>query len=537
MPDLEDESGTENMDAVRRHLWAAFPTDDDSRILLRNSSIPSLYIKLVNTLPHSNLTHKRLAAALPELAFPDEDSHPVILAKYMLLFAITLQSPTGKQNIGLSQPQAVLQRRLFKAATRWVTTQPEMHGTVDCLICIILEGVFEVNSGNLRSAWAVYRRAMTVAQLMGMHRSPMPTLRYIDQALEVDPRFVWFRILYMDRYLSLLLGLPQGAADTSTAALSTLQQEPPLGRFERQLTVIASRILERNDHPYAVTDTTATMSIDTELLQIATGIPASFWRPANFHNLKVGCPESLLETVRLAAQVYYYGLLIQLHLPFMMALGGNPASGYSKNTCVNASREIMSRFIAHRTFNPISSCSRPVDFFALLAGMTLLLAHLDALHSPDPASFLAHQRLSDRAMLEQALERMDVISHTNKDPVTEKSARVIRQLLDVEADAAQGNQYTAGIVTGGVIAEHGKVGLELRLQIPYLGMIKIVRQSQASQATLPPQGRVPAPDTMFTFPPHTGPLEPQTLASIRHAHQSLGGEHYTQGYHTANSAL
>ncbi|KAM5343575.1 hypothetical protein ACJ41O_012112 [Fusarium nematophilum] len=370
-------------------------------------------------------------------------------------------------------------RRLITAATTWVTTREEMHGTIESLICIILEGVFEVNCGNLRRAWVVYRRAMTVAQLMGLHRSPMPPLKRIDPNVDADPKFMWFRIVYMDRYLSLLLGLPQGTYDKSIEAV---QDEPPLGRFERQLTVIASRILERNESAFAVNEITATQSIDSELLRASKNMPAIFWRAANFHNLTPGSPDTLLETVRLAAQVYYYGLLIQLHLPYMMRVGHTTEHEYSKITCVNASREIMARFIAHRSFNPMSSCSRPVDFFALLAAMTLLLAHLDTHHHRGAMNSLAHQRLSDRAVLDQALERMDVISSVNKDVMTGESAKLIRRLLDMEADAAEGGNYTAGSVTrDDGVWEDKEEGQGLRLQIPYLGVIKIARQGPISR--------------------------------------------------------
>ncbi|PYH94692.1 C6 zinc finger domain protein [Aspergillus ellipticus CBS 707.79] len=476
-------------------LFAAFPAKDDAQILLRESSRTSLYTNLINTQPHSKLTRESLAASYPLPPLPGPSTHPVILAKQMLMFAITLQGPCGEKVHGLSEPRDVLMRRLVTAAATWVTTKDEIHGTIESLICIILEGVYEVNGGNLRRAWAVYRRAMTMAQLMGLHRSPMPPLRRIDPHSDANPEFMWFRIVYMDRYLSLLLGLPQGTTDKSMVTMSILQYEPPLGQFERQLTAIACDILERNDR--AVPSTTK--SIDAELLRVSQSMPSAFWRPANFQHLTPGSPDTLLETVRLAAQVYYHGLLLQLHLPYMISGAGDSENEYSKMTCVNAGREIMTRFIAHRTFNPMSSCSRPVDFFAFLAAMTLLLAHLDAHHHRAATNFLAHQRLSDRAMLDQALERMDVISSMNQDAFTSTSANLIRRLLDIEADAAEGSSYTTSSVSGeqGIEQKDG----EFRLQIPYLGVVKITRQD--------PILYEPHPTFSATFPPK----DPTLMAS------------------------
>ncbi|KAF7157293.1 hypothetical protein CNMCM5623_001416 [Aspergillus felis] len=513
------------------HLWAAFPAEDDAKVLLRESSRPSLYTNSINTQPHSKLTLESLSAPQPMPQLPGPSTHPVILAKWMLMFAITLQSPSGERVNGLAEPQGILMSRLKTAATTWITTKEEMDGTVEGLICIILEGVFEVNCGNLRRAWLVYRRAMTVAQLMGLHRSPMPPLKRIDPELHADPEFMWFRIVYMDRYLSLLLGLPQGTTDKSMGAISTLQHEPPLGKFERQLTVIASCILERNESTFTTGAIMKTQSIDSELLRLSSSMPTSFWRPANFHNLTPGSPESLLETVRLSAQVYYYGLLIHLHLPYMMhGIGGHTEHEYSKITCVNASREIMVRFIAHRTFNPMSSCSRPVDFFALLASMTLLLAHLDAHRHRGLTNILAHPRLSDRAVLEQALERMDVISDVNKDVITGKSAKLIRRLLDIEADAAEGRSYTTRSIIGdGDDVQEGidKKGDELHLHIPYLGVIKIARQDPISCELPGPHQMAPVefpqrepalavPNDAFASLPHTPSTEEQQPLSHLH---------------------
>lgn len=457
-------------------MFAALPAEQDARIILRESSRTSRYNEIINTQPYSKLTRETLAAPYPEAELPCRGIHPVLLAKFMLTLAITLQIPRREKFLHLSEPQNMIKRRLVAAATMWVTTREEMQGTVESLLCIILEGIFETNCGNLRRAWGVYRRAMTAAQLMGLHRTPIPSLNRIDPELDVKPEIMWFRILHMDRYLSLLLGLPQGTSDKSIGAMSVWLDEPPLGRFERLLTTIALRILERNESTFTPNDLTSTQSIDAELLKVSASMPANFWRPVNFHCLTPGEPDAFLETLRLGAQVYYYGLLIQLHLPYMMRIGYNTAHEYAKITCINAGREILSRFIAHRSFNPASSCSRPVDFFALLAAMTLLLAHLDAQQHQDRTNFLAHQRLSDRALLDEVLERMDVMSKVNEDLMSAQSAKLVRRLLDIEADAAKGSSYAARSVIGDDRVQEGENGVELRLQIPYLGIIKITRE-------------------------------------------------------------
>ncbi len=89
--------------------------------------------------------------------------------------------------------------------------------------------------------------------------------------------------------------------------------------------------------------------------------------------------------------------------------------------------------------------------FALMAATALLLAHLDSRNPRHGYShgqnFLAHQRFSDRAMVEQVPENMDTIAASTMDILTEESRVLLRQLLAIEDDAARGNStYSAQTV-------------------------------------------------------------------------------------------
>ncbi|KAK9384416.1 hypothetical protein V1515DRAFT_372196 [Lipomyces mesembrius] len=155
--------------------------------------------------------------------------------------------------------------------------------------------------------------------------------------------------------------------------------------------------------------------------------------------------------------------------------------------------------------------------------MTLSLAHLNAHYYRNATNFLAHQRLSDRAMLDQALERMDVMRDDNEDVVMEGSGKLIRQLLEIEADAANGSSYTASSVRrdeDDVQDSAGKGCGELRLLIPYLGTIKITRQGpisreplQESAASRPYQ----TPQTEFPYVESTRAALNDACASVPHA--------------------
>jgi hypothetical protein len=147
------------------------------------------------------------------------------------------------------------------------------------------------------------------------------------------------------------------------------------------------------------------------------------------------------------AQVLHYNPLNQLHLPHMLrSSSADRKYEFSRITCVNASREVLSRFIALRSFNGIAYSCRTVDFLALMAAMTLLLTHLDS-HSSEAENLLAHQYQSNRAMIEQVQENMKEVNRINSDILSAQSADLLRRLLTIEAETADGYPHCDRMVS------------------------------------------------------------------------------------------
>ena len=45
-----------------------------------------------------------------------------------------------------------------------------LEGSIESLECVMIESVLQANLGNLRRSWLSGRRAMNIAQLMGLNR-------------------------------------------------------------------------------------------------------------------------------------------------------------------------------------------------------------------------------------------------------------------------------------------------------------------------------------------------------------------------------
>lgn len=489
---------------------AAFPSRNDMDILRASAGEGVVFFNQVMNIPYPALKQDGIEKIDTLFDRPDPNAHPVTLARQLLMLATFLQyiTPSHKYSTkALSEDRRAMMARLAETAIRLVTTNDDFLGTLDGLECVMLEGLYQGNCGNLRRAWLAFRRAMVVGQLMGIQRQYQhQPLKVIEPRRRAYPSYVWFRIVYVDRALSMMLGLPQGSLDMSMASPAALATETPLGRLERMHCVIAGRILERNESDPSLDDYAKTQEIDLELQKLAHILPGKWWLMPNLGKTiqSEDAQEVFWEVLRLIDQLVHYNLLNHLHLPYMLkdnqsGPGGKDQSyEYSKSTCVTASREILMRFLMFRGHNKVVFCCRTVDFHALTAAMTLILAHIDGHRQPFGDNMLSHQRLSDRAMMEEVLESMEDVGRINMDAVSEKSSDLLRRLLAIEAEAVTrkcrrlhpDDRYPCGESRGP--AEEQPEDHSLRLCVPYFGVVKIGPEGIISKEAMEPQGMLQA---------------------------------------------
>jgi hypothetical protein len=387
----------------------------------------------------------------------------------MFIFASLLQGIPRQQEIGLVEQASVVMKRLAETAIRLVTTNGEIAGCMEGLECMIIEGIFQVNAGNLRRAWLAFRRAMLTAQLMKMDRPNPPPIKIIHPDTRMTPTLMWFRIVQMDRFLSLMLGLSQGSPNSDMNY--DAPGETPLFKLERANVAISGRIIERNRNDPLVQDINTTQELDSALLNASNIMPDEFWLLPDFSTIHRYSQEAGRQTIRIAHQLHHYNLVHLLHLPYLLRNDEQSYHAYAKVTCVNASRELLSRCVAFRSFNNNMTACRTVDFLALMAALTILLAHMDS-HRQSTQNVLAHQRLSDRAMVKQVFDNMERLSKLTSDTLLSKSANLLECLLQVESEVMRGETHTSHTALSYLEQECSV----LQLPIPYFGIIKIGRE-------------------------------------------------------------
>lgn len=433
---------------------------------------------------------------------PSPITHPVLLAKRMLITALFLQYfPPGSSHHFTEAPREI-GLRMAEEAIKLVTTNEGLHGWTESVELILLEALWHANIGNLRRAWLALRRAMSVGQLMGLDRATAPAhFRVLDTSRIPDTQFMWHNIVYQDRYLSLILGLPCGVVDDMTE----YERKVPSGlsgttwlSLELQHSRITRRLLNRGKSTDPDSDT---KELDIMLLQAAKSVPDSFWSLPSFEK-----PDdeqgAFWRTLAGMNQIKHYSLLSCLHLPYLMREDPDGKYEHLKVTCLMASREILRRYNAYRAAKPVLSCCRPLDFVALFASLTVMVAQMNT-HRPHMTySFLGQQRPNDRKLIEEVLTTMDRVAQLNDDAMTFQSVSLLRQLMHIESDAFAGHCYvteevseTESTVSEGRCTNMDKCSNVLLLDIPYFGTIRISRQQTQEadrQQTTEPYGALPA---------------------------------------------
>ncbi|OAA71258.1 C6 zinc finger domain containing protein [Cordyceps fumosorosea ARSEF 2679] len=280
---------------LSRHLLSLWPSEPDVDRILAAQANTSFLLHGIVCQPYEGYFARHHGSWLRRscLQRPADGTHPVLVARSMLMLVTLLDGlPAAGGGGGDDTAGEALKERLYSAAAKLVTANHELPPSLEGIESHLMEVMHLANRGNLRRAWLVNRRAVSLAQMMGLHAattsgsssrssSSVAALHPSTRA-RVRPDYAWFRLVFTDRHLSLLLGLPQATTDNEAfAARGVLEAHPPLERFERVMGVACSLILQRN----AVSASSSSGDLDTtyeidRTLQRAAAPPPPIGSPA-----------------------------------------------------------------------------------------------------------------------------------------------------------------------------------------------------------------------------------------------------------------
>ncbi|KAK0616198.1 hypothetical protein B0T14DRAFT_242195 [Immersiella caudata] len=459
--------GPSAIDSTRRALHALFPVASDIFAITSASAAPYFVISLFCCF--RDFIEGKTESAEMVSNIPPAESHPAVLAKRLLQIVICMQQLPPGFDLQMMQMKTSAQEvmtSIISAVSRLVTSNDEFLSTSEGLQCLVLQGYWHSNAGNLRKAWMSYRKALSVAQLMGLDRSCARTLKSVDPAVpdhqEPTPYGLWSRINICDRLVSLLLGLPVGSTDNAYASDEATKRDTDLEKMEKIQSTIAARIVQRNANKtgeaYAMTQV-----INRDLKALAAKMDEEWWLEPVLNPFE-GKEHNLGLMYRLFRQVQQHDLLVLLHLPYMLRNPAEMAYNDSKAVCVESSREVLRRFVSFRTlYNSAWSC-RHIDYSALVSAMTLLLSYLRQDRSqPIPP---CAERAQDKELVEVVRARMQHIAVVNQDKLSQESANIVGQMMSILSS------IDPSAMNG--LSKSGTEALRcLHFDIPYFGSVDI----------------------------------------------------------------
>lgn len=467
---------------LRRSLMSLMPSHEDiKKILVATETCWAIWFDEFS----DSVTEACRTALLCERFSSLTSSHPSFIARALLLITTSIQQlPADFDYSELSlpfPPQELMEKQLSQTSAL-VTSDDELVGTLEGLECLELQGVCWSNAGKPRRAWLCFRRALDVAQLMGLHRCRLPG-KDLDTAMLTRLRHVWWTMFEADRFVAVILGLPYGIptqhcdfADVEDEAISREEV------FKRKLSIIAGDIIDR-DQATKQPSFIATQEIDEKLEHLARSMPDSWWetpsapRPTD--------PRALARQYSsLMAQFWHYQMESLLHLPFMLRSATDHRFEYNKSICLKASREMIRRYVCLREQATTASfVCKIIDFQAFTSVVILILNLL----GPQPAfpspsiPYSNHSNAQDWQVVDRVVSLLSDPSAAIDEAVATQGIKVIKTLSAIGRNSGP----------------HASTSGAMKLAIPYFGTISIARGSKFYQHPHP----TPPPDSTVEPPP------------------------------------
>ncbi|KAJ3523024.1 hypothetical protein NM208_g12614 [Fusarium decemcellulare] len=393
-------------------------------------------------------------------SIPPAQSHPTALARRLLQLSICMQQLSPRfdtTRLSLPESMAKTMENIVEQVSELVTSNDHLIASLQGLECLILLGYWHSNAGNLRKAWLIFRRALSLCQLLGADRGQNPVQG--NEQLTASPQMLWFRTVSCDRYLSLLLGLPIGYRGNDFASKEATERDTDAEKLEKLHTVISANIIERNS--MATTDTYSRTRDITLDMRSGAAIMGQAWWEQPVVNPEAPLGEIAMLLGKIILQMNHHLFLILLHVPYMLTDSLSAYEGYSRETCVKSSREVLKRFNAFRDVNDSAFSCRHVDYAALIAAITLLMAHVPG-QGTTPVQNPDSQQ--DKKLIAKVKERMDHIARLNNDSLSQEASAIIDKLLPLlEAPQAA------------TLSSDAAIYQSIQLHIPYFGTINITK--------------------------------------------------------------
>ncbi|KAI9864399.1 MAG: hypothetical protein M1824_005102 [Vezdaea acicularis] len=398
---------------------------------------------------------------LPFVSWGIDQENPVIVALALLCLTMSLQQVRPSDigdSLNLPLPLTDLVEHYLTYIDRIVISDNEYVCSFEGIELLMLRAKMYIALGQPRKAWLLFHRAISFAQLLSLHRKCLTSNSpWVSMTRR---QTIWWSLFELDRYLSLLLGLPYAVSENQHDHLPEGQTEihpSPTAVYRRKLAIIAGQVVDRNQKSGSPSFP-RTLEIEQALHDLNSTLPDGW---CNILPLRATGAISRRECFeRILVQFWHHQIKSFLHLPFMLQSGGNPRYEYSRIACLEATRDLVRLYHVMKVdVGDFFFLCRILDFQGFTASVLLLLGLLG--YGQQSSSRDAEQEAEDWRLVDRTVE---ILRETVADQVGD-SCRVARQaiqVLETLGAASHGNQTRTNAASW-----NGKV------VVPYVGTISV----------------------------------------------------------------
>lgn len=467
---ISSNTGASKLGKTRQILSALLPSQKDANFIAESTGGWELSLLYYSHDP--DRSDDPLAA--PNLSVVAE-REPAIIARTLLYVAICIQQlppefdSSQLQMCEKTDPMDIAETYASTVASL-ITTNDTLSTTIPGFQCLILQSLFHKFAGHLQRSWMTVRRAITVAQLLNIHSEYLKPLTEDNFVMQKANNAMWEQAVRRDRYLGMLMGLPPGTSDDCFGDLDHCQHDSIADReglFWKKLCITSSALTKRNQMQ-DIKDYAATQRIDQQLDIISGLLPPSWWEIPLVTNLERSLSLSR-KFDQMTTQMWFFQQRSLLHLPFLLREDLQNNYEYSRLSCVNASREFIVRYLALRKMRNTQIMCKTLDFGAFIACVIMILGQLRSRPAGREPHETPMEKGEDEDLIREIISSMALIARSKREVVIRESVVVLKTLLETNTSSKK-----------------------LRLTIPYVGTISVLRDHHADQSSA---GPAPAPRT------------------------------------------
>ena len=395
-----------------------------------------------------------------------EQKSPVHIARGLTCLGVCIRkirSGADNSSFHLSRSPKDTMDCYLSVVDQLIIADDEYAGSCDGLELIVLVAKTYINLGQPRKGWLLLRRGIALAQLIGLHPDRTMMTERSDASKERRENG-WWSLHMIDRYVSLLLGLPYALSDGPAVKEASENCADPTSRYQRKIAMIAGDIIDRNQAS-SNPSLPLTLEIDQNLENVAKLMTDDWWDVESSESAQTISVEEAF--CRKGTQLWYFQIKAFLHLPFMLQSATDRRYEYNRHACLDAARQTIHRHHLFRLDDDGAYFICKIMDFQVFNAVVLLL--LGLLGYGGASSQDAEQE--DLQLIATTLSILRRASNAEpSDAMLSQSVEAIETLAAFRSENAS--------------EEWQKAGKEHRIVIPYFGTINISAGSRFSASKI-----------------------------------------------------